>query len=536
VTEPDHDRQYDVVIYGASLAGIMAALRLHKRGHSVLVLEPTAHVGGVIAAGLVKTDIPNIIEALGGLTLSRYFRGIGAEYGKDEPQYRFEPKVAEKVSWDILREANAEVVLGARLHGRSDIEVAGGRIRGVRVRTHRENYWVTGRFFIDASYEGDLLAAAGVEYVTGREGSDQYGEPNAGYLPHRAHRLSGFSSTHAYPVRPRPDLPEGAADAAVQAYNFRGVLARNEDRIPFYRPAEYDPRHYRLFADLTRFRAFGGLDAIVTETAALPHGKYQTNQGPIVGFDLPGVNWDYPDGGWTRRDAIVEEQARWHQGLLYWMANDESLPPSFHARTNQFGYPLDEFTDSPLGPGFPHALYIREARRMVGAHVLTENDLLAPHNTKATAVAYWKYGMDCHLTQYNPDGEHTLVGEGTLSGSTLNPPVDLYQVPAESLIPRAGDIANLAVGVCFSASHVGYLSARMEPNFGMLGEAAGELAAQSLATGADAQNYDYPRLAAALTEHGSVLRLSADELSSAADYPDTLYAGNPDGRGASAIH
>lgn len=509
-------RRYDVVVYGATLAGIMAAMRLARRGRSVCVLEPTTHVGGIVAGGLVKTDIPNVLPALGGLTRSAFFGGIGRAYGVDE-QYRFEPKVAEAVSRRLLDEAGAEVLTGVRIHGPADVDVRGGRIRGVRVA----GAWVAADFAIDASYEGDLMAAAGVPYRTGREGADEYGEQHAGFLPHRAHRAPGLAVPDAYPLRPRPVLQPGSADAAVQAYNFRGVLTTADDRLPFTAPDGYDPRDYRLFARLVEHRGLRGLGAIVTATAALPHDKFQTNQGPIVGFDLPGVNWDYPDGSWSRRDEIVAEQARWHQGLLHWMAHDPSLPESFRADTARFGYPADEFVDSPLGAGFPHALYIREARRMRGAAVLTEHDLLAPASTKPTTVAYWKYGMDCHITQYWIDGDE-LIAEGTLSGSTANPPVDLYQIPAEALMPDRGDIENLAVAVCFSASHVGYLSARMEPAFGMLGEACGELAHQSLSTGRPVQDYDYPTLAAALEEHGSVLHLDEAELQAAGDYPDTL--------------
>lgn len=197
---------------------------------------------------------------------------------------------------------------------------------------------------------------------------------------------------------------------------------------------------------------------------------------------------------------------RWHQGMLYWFANDPSLPESFREDARTFGLPPDEFADSPNGAGFPHALYVREGRRMLGAHVLTQHDLLRPDNTKATAVCCWSYGMDSHVVQYYAEGD-TVVGEGTLSGTAQNPPVDLYQIPAECLMPSRGGIENLAVAVCFSASHVGFTSPRMEPNFGMLGEACGELAAQSLRTGLPVQDYDYRDLAAALTEHGSVLDL-----------------------------
>ncbi|MDF1477978.1 FAD-dependent oxidoreductase [Leifsonia sp. H3M29-4] len=513
-------RRYDVLIYGASLAGIMAAVRLRRRGRTVCILEPTEHVGGIVAGGLVKTDIPNVLPALGGLTLSEFFEGIGREYGLDHAQYRFEPKVAERVSRELLDAAGVDVLLRCRIDGPADVEVRGGRVRGVRVADAGPG-WIGADFFIDASYEGDLMAASGVPYRTGRESREEYGEEHAGFLPTRAHRAAGLAEPGAYLMRARPDLLPGAADAAVQAYNFRGVLTTADDRLPFARPEGYDPSEYRLFQRLVEQRELGGLDAIVTQTAALPRQKFQTNQGPVVGFDLPGVNWDYPDGSWARRDEIIAEQVRWHQGLLHWMANDPSLSETFRARTRAFGYPADEFVDSPHGAGFPHALYIREARRMVGEHVLTEHDLFGASATKSTAVAYWKYGMDCHITQYWAEGD-TLVAEGTLTGSTSNPPVDLYQLPAESLMPRRADAENLAVAVCFSASHVGYLSARMEPAFGMLGEACGELAHQSLATGRAVQDYDYPALAVALEEFGSVLRLRDDEVYAAGDYPDTL--------------
>lgn len=499
---------YDAVVYGATLAGIMAVLRLRLRGYRSLVLEPTGHVGGIVAGGLVKSDTPNVAAALAGLTQDRFFAGIGAEYaaeGLDDPkaQYLFEPKVAELVARRLLDEAGAAVVLNARIHDAGDVEVRGGRI--VAVRT--DEGWHRASFFIDASYEGDLMAAAGVPYAVGREPAAQYGETYAGFQPARAHRIRSFRPNTGFPVGPVPDTRPGDGDAKVQAYNFRGVLTRSAERMPFPKPDGYDPALYLHLRNLLEHRGVPGLSSIVTHTAALPHGKFQTNQALFIGFDLPGVNWDYPDGSWKRRDEIIAEQVRWHQGLLYYLANDPALPETFRADAQTFGLPPDEFTDSPYGAGFPHALYVREARRMIGAHVFTEHDTQAPNNTKATAVCCWKYGLDCHVVQYYPDGDDTIVGEGSTTGSFVNAPVDLYQLPAESLFPARGSIENLAVPVCFSASHVGILSPRMEPAYGMLGEAAGELAAQSLRTGRAVQDYQYSALAAALTEHGAVLEL-----------------------------
>ncbi len=491
----------DVVIYGATLAGIMAALRLRLRGYRSVVLEPTGHVGGIVAGGLVKTDTPNVLDALAGLTRSRFFAGIGAEYGSAEPAYRFEPKVASRVAARLLADADATVHLGHRIHGPADVELTGDRIRAVRTGDR----WRTARFFIDASYEGDLMAAAGVPYAVGREPAAQYGEPFAGFLPDRAFRRGPFRPNTGYPVGPVPRMAPGEGDGKTQAYNFRGVLSTNPDRLPFPRPDGYEPKRYEFLRQLLEHRGVAGLSSIVTHTAALPHGKYQTNQALFIGFDLPGASWDYPDGTWRRREEVIAEHVAWHQGMLYWLANDPALPESFRADARTFGLPPDEFVDSPYGQGFPHALYIREGRRMRGAHVLTQHDLRAPNNTKATAVCCWKYGMDSHLVQYYPEGDGTIVGEGTLSGTASNPPVDLYQIPAECLFPAPGGVANIAVPVCFSASHVGFSSPRMEPTFGMLGEACGELAAQSLASGEPVQRYRYPELAAALTGYGSVL-------------------------------
>lgn len=495
--------QPDVLIYGATLAGIMAALRLRLRGLSSVILEPTGHVGGIVAGGLVKTDGPNVPEALAGLTLSRFFTGIGAEYGSDGPAYLFEPKVAERVAKQLLAEAQATVLLGQRIHGPADVEVTGGRIQAVRTA----HGWQRARFFIDASYEGDLMAAAGVPYTVGREAAAQYDEPLAGFQPVQAYRRRSFRPNTCYPVGADPKLAAGEADEKTQAYNFRGVLSTNADRLPFPKPDDYDPALYTYLGQLLRQRDIPGLSSIVTHTALLPNGKYQTNQALFIGFDLPGASWAYPDGSWRRREEVIAEQVRWHQGMLYWLANDPSLPEGFRADTQTFGLPPDEFVDSPYGHGFPHALYIREARRMVGAHVLTQHDLLKPNNTKPTAVCTWKYGMDSHIVQYYAEGDDTIVGEGTLSGTESNPPVDLYQIPAEVLFPARGGIENIAVPLCFSASHVGYSSPRMEPNYGMLGEACGELAAQSLRTGQPVQDYRYADLADALREHGSVLTL-----------------------------
>lgn len=510
--DSDAAEDADVVIYGATLAGIMAALRLRMRGYRSVVLEPSAHVGGIVAGGLVKSDYPATLGAVGGLTLRRFFYGIADEYAvpheafytDPDRAYRFEPKVAERVARRLLDDAEAEVHLNSRIHGRDDVDVVGGRIRGVRGPAG----WLRAEFFIDASYEGDLLAAAGVPYTAGRESTETYGESFAGFRPQTAFRRAGYRPNTGYPIRqPRTGAP-GEADGLVQAYNFRGVLTTATDRLPFPRPEGYDPRHYVHFRQQLEQRGATGLSSIVTHTALLPPGdKYQTNQGWFIGFDLPGASWDYPDGSWHTRDEIVAEHVRWHQGMLYFLANDPSLSETFRADTQRFGLPNDEFGDSPFGMGFPHALYIRESRRMLGQTVLTQHHVEGTETSVTTPVACYQYPIDCHIVQYYPEDDDTIVGEGPLVASMDNPPAALYQVPAEALIPADGGIENMCVPVCLSASHVAMLSVRMEPAFGMLGEAAGELAAQALRRNTPVQKYDYPELAVALSEHDAVLTL-----------------------------
>ncbi|WP_049569932.1 FAD-dependent oxidoreductase [Streptomyces sp. SBT349] len=495
-------QSYDAVIYGATLAGLMAALRLSRRGYTACVLEPTNHIGGVVTGGLVKTDIPNTIGALGGLTRTAFFDAIGAHYGVGSPaQYRFEPKVAKLIAGRLLTESGAAIRKNQRINGPADVTVSGTRIQAVRSSAG----WVTARFFIDASYEGDLMAAAGVPYHVGRESSAAYDESYAGFRPHTVLRRGLFEPNTGYPVGPVPGGAEGSADEKVQAYNFRGVLTQAADRLPFPRPDGYDPAHYLHLRSLIDYRGITGLTQMVGTTAAIPGAKHQTNQGLFIGYDLPGVNWEYPDGTWARREEIIQQQVRWHQGMQYWLSHDPSLPASFRADAATWGLPADEFVDSPHGAGFPHQLYIREGRRMKGAHVLTQHDLFAPNNTKATSVACWQYGLDCHTVQLYPDGDRYLIGEGSLTGEEGNVRVDLYQLPAECLFPSSGSIDNLTVPVCFSSSHVAYLSPRMEPNYGMLGEAAGELAAQAIARDTAVQAYRYADLATALREFGSVL-------------------------------
>jgi len=524
-TVADGGLSYDVVIYGATLAGMMAAVRAHCRGLRVCVVEPSRFVGGVIAGGLVNTDTPlkwrtdSSKTEIHGLTASLFFDRIGAleiESGAvipagTDPRYQFEAKIAARVAAEVLHMARASVFLGRRLTRRTDVIVDNNTIRAIRAGSE----WIRGSFFVDASYEGDLMALAGVPYTVGREGSAQYGESYAGYYPAGAVTLTGFRDNTAYPAIPDSGENAGQGDDRVQSYNFRCIVADSGELVPFRRPQGYRASRYDVILDeisiLNKTTPITTFLQVVGKQSLLPNGKVQTNSlaGSLLGTDLPGRSWRYPDGSWSERDDIVAEHVAWQQGLFYWLVHDCPIA-AIRADAARYGLPADEFGNSPYGHGWPHSLYVREARRMIGDYVLTQKDQNAPHNTKLAPVCEWQYARDSHIVQVFSSGADSLVGEGGTGvldwwgdpGDRVNH-VDVYQIPASSLY--SAEVRNLTVPICMSASHVGYMTTRMEPAYGMMGEACGEIAALCLRYGIGAPDIigHYAELRTNLQQYGA---------------------------------
>lgn len=514
----------DVIVYGGTSAGVVAAVRAARMGASVLLIEPGRHLGGLSAAGLGATDIGNK-ASIGGLS-REFYRRVGAKYGEAEA-WRFEPHVAEQVFNEMVREAGVTVVFGQRLDlagrvirraplkagdaqpllrhadGAAGVIMRGKRIVAVRMESGRV---YRARVFIDASYEGDLMALAGVGYVIGREGNDVYGETLDGVQTHNAKYHQFIKPVDPYVVPGRPAsglLPgidpagpgvEGGGDHRVQAYCFRMCTTDvPENRRPWRKPADYDPRRYELL--LRNFEA--GDHRVPWSPIMMPHRKTDTNNNFAVSTDYIGMNYDYPDGDYATRARIVAEHRSYQQGLMWTLANSPRVPPEVRKHFRRWGPARDEFTDNDNWPG---QLYIREARRMVAAYVMTEQNCRGRRRA-ADAVGLGSYGMDSHNVQRYVDANGHVRNEGDVQVHGFKP----YPISYRAIVPRRAECTNLLVPVCVSASHIAYGSIRMEPVFMLLGDSAATAAVLALRADLDVQAVPYAQLAERLRAGGQVL-------------------------------
>ncbi len=472
-------RPFDVVIYGATASGVLATVAAAREGLRVALIEPGRHVGGMVSGGLGWTDLGDH-DVIGGLALE-FYEQVARHYDVETwGVLGPEPHVAERIFHNWLWEAGAELFFDARLD-RAEKEA-----RSIR-RIITENGQVfTARVFIDASYEGDLLARAGVSYAVGRESVAQHGEHWAGRQPIRPGQhnfsvpVSPFDRDGELSplVHRRPMEPEGSGDGGVQAYGFRLCLTDcPENRLPFPMPEDYEPGRFEL---LGQYLAAAGpglrLDRLIGLGGRLPNGKCDVNSiGPISTNLLDGSSWEYPDADYRRRREIWDHHLRYTQGLLYFLANDPSVPESIRAETNRWGLCSDEFIDTGH---WPHQLYVREARRMLGEYVLTLPDL-EEGREQYDAVGMGSYNIDIREVQrtwmWVPRAMN--LSAETFNEGYLSVPVRPYQIPYRSLLPKYHECENLLVSVCISASHVAFSSVRMEPQYMILGHAVGLAAA-----------------------------------------------------------
>ncbi|MEO6810853.1 MAG: FAD-dependent oxidoreductase [Isosphaeraceae bacterium] len=499
-------KQADVVVYGGTSAGVIAAIASAREGKSVVLLEPGKHLGGMVSGGLGATDTGNR-KAIGGYSLE-FFQRIRAyyteKYGKDSEQvrlcsdgFRFEPKVAEATFKAMLEETKVEVVFGARL---DRIEKSESTIKVIHT-TKGPSY--AALVFIDASYEGDLMAAAGVRSTVGREGRDQYGETLAGVQAH--------SPSHQWPVnvsvfddqgkllpfvQPGKGGAAGAGDRKVQAYNYRLCMTLNKDNmVPFPKPEGYDPDRFELLA---RYLAKNPKVRVgqLMNPVPLPNGKTDTNNNGPFSTDHIGANWDYPEADKATRQTIQQDHITYTQGFLYFLANDPRVPKALHDEMNLWGLAKDEFNDTDH---WPHQLYVREARRMLGAYIMTQRDIMEEH-IKPDTIGLGSYNTDSHHVQRVANSEGFALNEGDFQ-IRLRP----YAIPYRSLTPKAEECANLLTPICLSASHVAYGTIRMEPVYMILGQASGVAAALAVDGKTSVQDVPYEKLGAKLSEQKAVL-------------------------------
>jgi hypothetical protein len=521
---------YDLVVYGGTSAGVIAAVQAKKMGRTVIIVGPDRHLGGLSSGGLGFTDTGNK-AVIGGLARDFYHRiwkhyqepsawrwqkpseygnkgqGTPAIDGENRTMWIFEPHAAERVFEDLVREHEIPVDRDQWLDRAAGVKKQGGRITSITMLSGRS---YAGRMFIDATYEGDLMAAAGVSYTVGRESKAKYGEQWAGVqtgVLHHRHHFGVFDkpmSPYVVPGDPKSGLlprisaeppgAYGAADHRVQAYCYRYCVTDHPDnRIPFPKPEGYDPAQYGLL--LRVFEA--GWRETFQKFDPVPNRKTDSNNHGPFSTDNIGFNYDYPEASYERRREILKEHETYQKGWLYFIANDPRVPTDVQEAMRKWGLPKDEFTDNG---GWPHQIYVREARRMIGAFVMTEHELMKRKPTP-DSVGMGSYTIDSHNVQRYVTPEGAVQNEGDL-GVALDGP---YEIAYGSLVPEKGQADNLLVPVCVSSSHVAFGSIRMEPVFMVLGQSAATAAVLAIERGIAVQDVPYERLRERLLQDGQVL-------------------------------
>ena len=484
----------DLVVYGATSAGVSAAVQAARMGLRVALAAFGRHVGGLTAGGLGETDTGRS-EAIGGIA-REFYRRIGA-LGGDRGVIRFTPSAATAVFHDLLREHGVTVRYEQHLE-----QVVRDGARIVELRMTDGSRW-RGGVYLDATYEGDLLAKADVSCRVGREDNTEYDETvNGVYL----------SNNHTFPVAvdpwrtpgdpasgllwgidPAPLGPIGAGDQRVQAYNFRMCLTDDPARrMPIFRPADYDPARYELLRRLIA----GGIFDCIALNSPLPDNKTDVNNEGGFSSDYIGASDGWPEGTFEQREAIFQDHVSYTAGLWWFLQNDPDLPDAVRDEAAPWGLPRDEYADS--GHWTPW-LYIREARRMVGRLVHTEHDCIGGR-TVEDSIGMASYGIDSHNCRRLVAGGRVL-NEGNVQVKVRFP----WRISYRAITPRREQCANLLVPVCASATHVAYSSLRMEPVFMILGQSAATAAALAIRHGCDVQDVPFPELRQRLLADGQVL-------------------------------
>ena len=529
---------FDLVIYGGTSAGVSAAIQASRLGKTVVLIEPTNRIGGLTTGGLGQTDIGNK-QAIGGIArefyqnVKKYYQqpenwkwqksneykdgGQTRTDSKEDAMWTFEPSAALKILHQMLEpEKNIKLVYNQRLNRKNGVTKKKGVITSIAMESG-EIY--SGKAFIDATYEGDLMAAAGVSYTVGRESNKQYGETLNGVhtadtartmtnqfsrnsINHNfvngvdPYREKGNPASGLLPfINPKGPGKEGSGNKGVQAYCFRMCLTNHpENRIPFEKPANYNELEYELL--LRNYEA--GEKGFPWINSDMPNRKTDTNNRLGFSTDFIGQNYDYPEASYAERELIAERHRNYQKGLMWTLAYHPRMPEHIRNEVSKWGMCKDEFTE---GNGWQEQLYVREARRMVSDYVMTQ------YNCEGLSVApdpvgLAAYGMDSHHVQRYVTKEGFVKNEGNVEAHVKGP----YPISYRSIVPKEKECKNLLVSVCVSSTHIAFGSIRMEPVFMVLGQSAAIAASMAIDRNIPVQQVNYAELQKLLLENSQHLK------------------------------
>jgi hypothetical protein len=530
------ENQYDLVVYGGTSAGLAAAIQSSRMGKTVVILVPGTRVGGLTTGGLGQTDIGNK-QAIGGIS-REFYQNIRKYYSnpehwkwqeemeyndggqtrtdkQEDAMWTFEPSAALEVYHGMLQQETIDVRYNQRLDREEGVRKEGDLIVSINMKSGQVYH---GRMFIDATYEGDLMAAAGVSYTIGREGNEQYGENLNGVQANdtsltllgtvsangRNHNfvdgvdpyvIKGVKSSGVLPYIDVTGPGEaGAGDHRVQAYCFRMCLTDHpENRIPFARPGDYNELNYELL--LRNYEA--GFNHIPWINSKMPNRKTDSNNRTGFSTDFIGQNYRYPEASYEEREEIIERHRSYQQGLWWTLANHPRIPENIRVEVSRWGTCKDEFERED---GWQQQLYIREARRMISDFVMTQKHCEGIEVVE-DAVGLAAYGMDSHNVQRYITSEGYVRNEGNVEAHVKGP----YPVSYRSIIPKATECDNLLVPVCLSATHIAFGSIRMEPVFMVLGQSAATAACLAIDGGIPLHELDYEKLKEQLIQDKQIL-------------------------------
>ncbi len=517
----------DVIVYGGTSGAVTTAVQVHRMGLSVIIVSPDRHLGGMSSSGLGFTDTGNK-EVIGGLAREFYqliyqhyqkpeswnwqkqsdYGNVGqgnpAIDGEKRTMWIFEPHAAEEAFETMIKDNNIEVLRDEWLDRTNGVSKKNGKIISITTLSGKT---FKGKVFVDATYEGDLMASSGVGYTVGREDNGLYGETwngvQAGVFHHGhyfkdkidPYWIPGDSSSGLLPrISSEMPGPNGSGDNKIQAYCFRLCLTKHPgNRVAITKPEGYDSTQYELLVRVADSR----WNEFFAKYDAIPNLKTDVNNHGPFSYDNIGMNWDYPEATYERRKEIISEHILYQKGLLYFTSTDKRLPSWVRDTMSKWGYSKDEFTDNG---NWPYNIYVREARRMTGKYVMTENEVLG-RRPVPESIGMGSYTMDSHNVQRYVTDEGYVQNEGDIGVAAPKP----YQIAMGSIMPKEDQCNNLLVPVCVSCSHIAFGSIRMEPVFMILGQSAGTIASLAIRNNKGIHDFTYEEISKQLSADGQIL-------------------------------